>query len=202
MHENVSFIHIYESGVIMISEKIKTIRVMLGLTEVQVSSIIYTSSYIYRLCEKDDSYVTTEMLILLSVIYRISFDWLLSGKYSEEEIANNKYLKWLKNQEQEIIVKELKNNLCLFFFEKRSKANSTTIDCILRMAKKMFGSVLKDYRKSNNMSTKETSNLLCIQETIYEAFESEKLLPSVSQLITIENELNISIGDLKDVRQK
>ena len=100
----------------MISEKIKTIRVMLGLTEVQVSSIIYTSSYIYRLCEKDDSYVTTEMLILLSVIYRISFDWLLSGKDSEEEIANNKYLKWLKNQEQEIIVKELKNNLCLFFF--------------------------------------------------------------------------------------
>lgn len=175
---------------------------MLKLTEVQVSSVIYTSSYIYRLCEKDDSYVTTEILILLSVIYRVSLEHLLSDKYSKEDLTNDKYLRYLKGHGQESIIETLRNNLCLYLSEKRNKANSTTIDNVLKKAKNSFGEKISNYRRTNNLSLDEASEIFGVQKMIYQAFESGNLLPSVSQLRTIENKFNISISDLIGIRQK
>ena len=64
----------------MISEKIKAIRELLGLSETQVSNIIFMNSYKYRKSEINAAYLSMEKLLLLSIAYKIPLDKLILEK--------------------------------------------------------------------------------------------------------------------------
>ena len=76
----------------MIPEKIKAIREFLGVTELQVSSTINVNSYKYKRSEGNDDYISTEMLILLSIIYKLPFEKIWSVDYSTKDILESDYL--------------------------------------------------------------------------------------------------------------
>ncbi len=180
----------------MIPKKIKAVRELLGITETQVSSTINVNSYKYKKSEGDAAYLSTEILILLSIIYKVPFGDFLLDEISKDDILKSEYLNCLKGLGKEQIEVVLKDNLCSYFAKKRRKANTTTIDLILRSERKLFGVKLKDIREQKQMDIPTVSKLLEIQDDEYKYFESGSSLPNLSVLIRIIKRLDVSINDL------
>lgn len=180
----------------MIPKKIKAIRELLGITELQVSSTICVNSYKYKRSEGDINYLSSEMLILLSIIYKVSLEKLLFEEYSSEDIIKDKYLISLKGLGKEQIEVVLKDNLCSYFLKKRKKANFATINMILQNERKMFAINLKDIKEKKHIEGINISNMMGIPNSIYRTFESGATLPNPVQLISLINYLDVSIDDL------
>lgn len=180
----------------MISEKIKSIRELIGLSEVQVSNIIYMNSYKYSRSEINDAYLPMEKLILLSIAYKISLDELILEKYSTEDILRKSYLNNLKVFDVEHIEAILKDNLCSCFIPKRKKLNYTTIDLILRNKHKLFGARLKDIRQEKQFELHTIANMSDLSISEYRNFESGFSFPNPVKLVRLSEVLEVSINDL------
>ena len=180
----------------MIPEKIRAIRMLLGITETQVSNTIFMNSYKYKRSESDVAYLSTENLILLSVIYKVPFEKFLFTEYSVEDITNDEYLISLKGLGKEQIEVVLKDNLCSYFSKKRKKANSTTIDLIIKNERKAFRDNLKRIREHRGWEASQMADLLGIDMAEYLSLESRSNLPNTIQLIDFVKKLNISLSDL------
>lgn len=182
----------------MIFKKIKAIRLMLGLSETQVSNIIYVSSYKYKHCEKDDAYISTEMLILLSVIYKTDLYKFLSEEYSANDLTNEEYLKNLKKSDSEQIEAVLKSNLCSDLKKERKNANSTTIDMLLKSKKKIIQNNLKRIRESRGQEISQMAELIGTDLRNYISMESRSKIPTPKQLIEFSQKLNIPLSELTE----
>lgn len=182
----------------MISEKIKTVRKLLGLSEIQVSSIIYMNSYKYKRCEINESYLSLEKLLLLSIAYKIPLDKLILNKYSTETILRDDYLDRLKCFDKNQIEAILKDNLCSCFIPKRKKFNYTTIDLILRNKQKLFGARLKDIRQKKQFELHTIANMSDLSVSEYRNFESGFSFPNPVKLVRLSEVLEVSINDLFD----
>lgn len=180
----------------MIPRKIKAVRELLGISETQVSNTIYVNSYKYKRSEGDIAYLTTEMLILLSIIYKVPFEKFLSDEYSVEDIISDDYLNSLKGLGKDQIEIILKDNLCSYFPKKRKKANSTTIDLILKNERKNFRDNLKSMRESNKFEASQMAELLEIELTEYINLESRSVLPNPIQFKEFSKKLNVKSSDL------
>ncbi len=180
----------------MIPEKIKAIRMLLGIAEIQVSKTICMNSYKYKRSESDVAYLSTENLILLSIIYKVPFEKLLFTEYSVEDITNNEYLISLKGLGKEQIEVILKDNLCSYFSKKRKKANTTTIDLIIKNERKAFRDNLKRIRELRGWEASQMADLLGITMAEYLSLESRSSLPNTIQLIDFVKRLNVSLSDL------
>lgn len=180
----------------MIPEKIKAIRMLLGITEAQVSNMIFMNSYKYKRSESDVAYLSTENLILLSVIYKVPFEKFLFAKYSIEDLVNNEYLNSIKDLEKEQIEVILKNNLCSYFTPKRTKANSTTIDLIIKNEREKFRDNLKSIRERRRWNIYQMADLLGVDTMEYLSLENSSTMPKPVQLMELVEKLNISLSDL------
>lgn len=180
----------------MISRKIKSIREILEIPETQISNIIYVSSYRYKRSEIDDAYITTEMLILLSIAYKIPFEKLLLDKYSVEEILSEESLNNFKKLEKEQIEFALKHNICSYNSKIRKKANSSTIDMIIKNERAGFHNNLKHIREEHNYNFSQMAKILEIETEEYINLETRATLPNPTQLKSFLKKLNISVSDL------
>lgn len=180
----------------MIPIKIKSIRLFLGISETQVSSTIIENSYKYKRCESDTDYLTTEILILLSIIYKIPFEMFVLNEVSVDEILKNDYINRLRVFEPEQIEVLLKDNLCSYFSEKRKRANTTTKDLILRNERKLFKESLQSIKENLNAdlyNIEEFNVLFC---SINNYLKIRTSFPSISQLIELSKMMNIPIKNL------
>lgn len=180
----------------MISEKIKAIRELLGLSETQVSKIIYMNSYKYRKCEINAAYISIEKLLLLSIAYKIPLDKLVLENYSTETILKNDYLKNLNNFEKNQIETMLKDNLCSYFVPKRKKFNYTTIDLLLRNERKSFATRLKNIRQEKQLELQTIVNRSELSISEYRNFESGFSFPNPEQLVRLSEILEVNITEL------
>lgn len=180
----------------MISEKIKAIRELLGLSEIQVSNIIYMNSYKYRRCEINEAYISIEKLLLLSIAYKIPLEELILENYSTKDILRNDYLNNLKNFDKKSIEAILKDNLCSYFIPKRTKFNYTTIDLILRNERKLLGKKLKKIREEKHVEVQTIATITGLEISEHRSFESGFSFPSPNQLIRLSEVLKITISDL------
>lgn len=183
----------------MIPEKIKAVRVFLGVTELQVSSTINVNSYKYKRSEGNDDYISTEMLILLSIIYKLPFEQLWLVDYSVEDILKSDYLYSLRKLEPEQIVEHFKDNLCSYFPKKRRKANYGTIKLILKKEMKLLGANIKEIRENQKIQMTEAASFLGVDESIYKSFESGSVFPSPLQILCLTDKFNISITKLINI---
>lgn len=183
----------------MVSKKIKSIREFLSLTEIQISNIIYMNSYKYKRSENNAAYISTEKLLLLSIIYKTPLDELLLDKYSIEDILKNNYLNYLKEFDAEHIEMMLKDNLCSYFTPKREKCNYTTIDLILRSKLKSFGINLKNIRQDKQIEIFTIVNISGLQVSEYKSFESGLSFPNLKQLVCLSEVFEITINDLMSI---
>lgn len=180
----------------MIPKKIKAVRELLGISEAQVSNIIFVNSYKYKRSEGDIAYLTTEMLILLSIIYRVPFEKFLLDEYTIEDIINSDYLISLKGLGKDQIEIILKDNLCLYFPKKRKKANSTTIDLINKNERTGFRNNLKSIRENHNFEASQMAEILEIETEEYVGLETRSVLPNPTQLKVFLGKLDIKVSDL------
>lgn len=180
----------------MIPEKIKAIRLLLGITETQVSNIIFMNSYKYKRSEKDIAYLSTENLVLLSLIYKVPLEKILFTEYSVEDIVNDEYLNSLKGLEKEQIEVVLKDNLSSYFVSKRNKTNSTTVDLIIKNERKIFRENLKRLRESRELDVPQMAELLGIDTVEYSRLENSSSLPKPYQLMEFIKKLEIQLTDL------
>lgn len=180
----------------MIPKKIKAVRELLGISETQVSNTIYVNSYKYKRSEGDIAYLTTEMLILLSIIYRVPFEKFLLDEYTVEDIISDDYLNSLKGLGKDQIEIILKDNLCLYFSKKRKKANSTTIDLINKNERIGFRKNLKFIRESKNLEVIQMAEILEMDASVYENLETKSVLPSPDKLKILLEKLNIELSEL------
>lgn len=183
----------------MISEKIKAVRELLDLTEIQISNIIYMNSYKYKRSENNVAYLSTEKLLLLSIAYKIPLDELILEKYSTEDILKNDYLNHLKDLDEKCIEAILKDNLCSYFIPKRKKFNYTTIDLILRNERKLFGTKLKKIRQEKQLDIQTVANMSELEILEYRNFESGFSFPNPIQLARLSEVLEENINDLINV---
>ncbi len=180
----------------MISEKIKSIREFIGLSEMQVSNIIYMNSYKYKRCEINEAYLSIEKSLLLSIAYKIPLDELILEKYSTEDILKNDYLNHLKDLDKKCIEAILKDNLCSYFIPKRKKFNYTTIDLILRNERKLLGIKLKKIRQEKQLDIQMVANMSELEILEYRNFESGFSFPNPVQLVRLTEVLETSINDI------
>ncbi len=180
----------------MLPEKIKTIREMLGVTVLQVSKTININSYKYKKGESEIDYLSTDMIILLSVIYKIKFTHLLLNRYSKEDILQNEYLNSLKGLESEQIVKIFEDNLCSYFPKKRKKANASAIDAILKSERKAFGARLRGIRESQMIEISLLAEMLGMQVSTYRYFEAGYVFPTLEQIKEISECLYVDVSEL------
>lgn len=180
----------------MIPKKIKAVRELLGISEAQVSNIIFVNCCKYKRSEGDIAYLTTEILILLSIIYRVPFEKFLMDEYTVEDIISDEYLNSLKGLEDDKIEIILKDNLCLYFPKKRKKANSTTIDLINKNERTGFRNNLKSIRENHNYEASQMAEILEIEIEEYIGLETRSVLPNPTQLKNFLIKLNIKVSDL------
>ncbi len=180
----------------MIPKKIKAVRELLGISEAQVSNTIYVNSYKYKRSEGDVAYLTTEMLILLSIIYRVPFEKFLLDVYTIDDIICDEYLNSLKGLGKDQIEIILKDNLCLYFPKKRKKANSTTIDLIKKNERTGFHNNLKFIRENLNYEVSQMAKILEIETEEYVGLETRSVLPNPTQLKFFLGKLDIKVSDL------
>lgn len=183
----------------MIPEKIKAIREFLGVTELQVSSTINVNSYKYKRSEGNDDYISTEMLILLSIIYKLPFEKIWSVDYSTEDILESDYLNSLSKLEPEQVVECFKDNLCSHFVKKRKKANYGTIKLILKKEMKSLGTNIKEIREDKKLQITDVASMLKINESTYKSFETGSVLPSPMQILCLTDKFNVSIVKLINI---
>ena len=187
---------LFLGGVDMIPRKIKAIREHLGITELQVSGTICVNSYKYKRSEGDINYLSTEMLILLSIIYKVSLEKFLSEEYSTDDILEDKYLNSLKGLGKEQIEVVLKDNLCSYFSKKRKKANFATVNMILQNERKMFSVNLKNVIEQKHIDVFNISEAIGVTNSVYRNFETGATLPNPVQLGCLINYLDEPIGSL------
>ncbi len=180
----------------MIPIKIKSIRIFLGISETQVSSTIIENSYKYKRCESDTDYLTTEILILLSIIYKIPFEMFVLNEHSVDKLLKIDYINKLRAFEPEQIEVLLKDNLCSYFSEKRKRANTTTKDLILRNERKLFKETLQNIKENLNADSYEPEELGILFSSINGYLKIRTSFPSISQLIELSKMLNIPIRNL------
>lgn len=180
----------------MIPKKIKAVRELLGISETMVSNIIYVNSYTYKRSEGDVAYLTTEMLILLSIVYGVPFEKFLLDEFNVEDIIGDEYLNSLKELGKDQIEIILKDNLCLYFPKKRKKSNSTTIDLINQNERRGFRNNLKSIREGYNFDVSQMAEILEIDTEQYVALEMRSVLPNPTQLKVFLKKLNIKVSDL------
>lgn len=180
----------------MIPKKIKAVRELLGISETQVSNTIHVNSYKYKRSEGDVAYLTTEMLILLSIIYRVPFEKFLLGEYTIDDIISDEYLNSLKGLGKDQIEIILKDNLCLYFPKKRKKANSTTLDLIIKNERLGFRNNLKNIRENQNYEVSQMAEILGIEKEEYIGLETRSALPNPTRLKAFLKKLNIEVSDL------
>lgn len=180
----------------MIPIKIKSIRLFLGISETQVSSTIIENSYKYKRCESDTDYLTTEILILLSIIYKIPFEMFVLNEVSVDEILKIDYINRLRVFEPEQIEVLLKDNLCSYFSEKRKRANTTTKDLILRNERKLFKESLQSIKENLNADLYNVEEFNVLFSSINNYLKIRTSFPSISQLIELSKTMNIPIKNL------
>lgn len=178
----------------MISEKIKAIRILLGLTETQISSLLFISSYRYRRCEKNEDYITVDILFLLSIIYNIPLDYLLLSEYTISDIENCSNLIEIVILNGEKKIHLLGRNLCHFLNE-----NKVTFSSIKSFSDKLIKRIaenLKQAREERRLDIGEISALLSIDESTYMSYETGNVIITIGQLQKIADQLNVSVNDL------
>lgn len=178
------------------NNKIKKIRVDLGFSEAQISSLLNISCYKYKGMESGVIEITSEVLLLFSVILDIPVDYLICSKYSAKDVCDLPTLKKYKKIDELNKITLAEKNVCLCSPIKSEKASYRIIRSALNFIKTSFGQNLYILRTSKKVEVAEISNFLQVSPNDYILYEKGEILPSPSVLENISLYFNLSIDSL------
>lgn len=182
--------------------KIKEIRIRLDLSEAQVSSLLNISSYKYRRYEDGSLMPSVEILVLLSIMYDVSIDFLVYDKFSVNVICKEEsIIKLLSVSKKERIV-ILESNMCKHCTFNCVSINYRVVKNIIMRFLNNFSKNLHELRCLNLFEISEVSSLLNIEVEQYIRLENGKAWPTVYELIEIGSVFSKSINDVLEIKNE
>lgn len=182
--------------------KIKEIRMRLGISEAQISSLLNISSYKYRRYENGSLIITSEVMILLSIMYDISIDLLIFDKFSVEAIFKEASINKILQFSEEQRVSVLESNMCKYCSQKYNVINYRVVKNILSKFLNKFAINLQQLRCSRLMEISEISSLLQSSVEYYVNLESGKIWPSVYDLVELSLVFTKSVNEILGIKNE
>ena len=182
--------------------KIKEIRIRLGLSESQISSLLNISSYKYRRYEDGSLTISVEVLVLLSIMYDISIDLLVFDKFNINSIFKEESIIKLLNSSEEEKNAILKSNMSRNCNFDGVSINYRVVKNIIAEFLNRFSRNLYNWRCSKSFEISEISSLLHVDFDHYLNLEKGKVWPTVYELIEIVSIFSKSINEIFKIEDK
>lgn len=180
--------------------KIKEIRMRLGLSEAQISSLLNISSYKYRRYENGTLTLSVEILVLLSIMYDISVDLLVFDRFSLDTIFKEASIKEILKLSEKERIDILEYNICKFCTFKCSSVNYRVVKNILAHLLDKFSKNLYNLRRVKSFEVIEISSLLNVDIEYYQGLENGDMWPTVFELIEIVYAYSKSINEMFEIK--
>lgn len=180
--------------------KIKEIRIRLGLSEAQISSLLNISSYKYRRYENGSLSLTAEVLVLLSIMYNIPIDLLAFDRFSMALIFKEVSMIELLQLSEEERISVLEANMCKYCAFKCNVINYRVVKNILSGFLKNFAMNLQKLRCSRLFEISELASLLQSSVEYYVNLESGKIWPSVYDLVELSSFFAKTINEILGIK--
>lgn len=182
--------------------KIKEIRIRLGLSESQISSLLNISSYKYRRYEDGSLTISVEVLVLLSIMYDISIDLLVFEKFNMNMIFKEQSIIKLLNFSKKERIAILESNMCKYCTFNCISINYRVVKNIIAQFMSKFSKRLYILRCSKAFEISEISALLHIDVEHYLDLESGEVWPTVYELIEIVSIYSKPINDIFEIKNE
>ncbi len=176
--------------------KLRELRVYLKLSETQISSLLNISSYKYKRFEKGELPIPVEVILLLSIMYNIPFDYIIYDKYDISDlikilIKNNSSL-----EENTTPVKIIETNIIKNPYSTGTIINQKLIKSILCFYIENFSNNLIILRKNKNLEIQKVADKLSIDLEHYSILEKGASCPNVFDVLKIAGYFNVRPQDL------
>lgn len=182
--------------------KIKEIRMRLGLSETQISSLLNISSYKYRRYENGSLTISVEVLILLSIMYDISIDLFVFDRISVNLIFEEKSIKKILQFSEEKRVLILESNMCKYCAYSCNSINYRVVKNMLAKSLSEFSKKLQYLRCSQLLEISEISALLKLNVEYYMNLERGKIWPSVYDLVGLSTVFMKPVNELLGIKNE
>lgn len=167
-----------------------------GLSETQISSMLYMSSYKYRRFESGSLLLTVDILSILAIIYDVPLDYLVFDKFGVDFVLDEDGKKRILCLPEEEKIKVLISNVCEYCTFDCTSINYRVIKNILAQILNNFSKKLQTLRNSNFIEVSQISDMLCINVERYLGLENGDVWPTIYELVKIGSIFSLSINDL------
>lgn len=182
--------------------KIKEIRMQLGLSEAQVSSLLNISSYKYRRYEDGSLTISVEVLVLLSIMYDISIDLLVFDKFNSDTIFKESTITEVLKLSVKERVAILESNMGKYCTFNCVSINYRVVKNIVSQFLNKFSKNLHNLRCSQSFEISEVSSLLHVDVERYLGLESGSVWPTVYELIETASAFSKSINEILEIKNE
>lgn len=182
--------------------KIKEIRMRLGLSEAQVSSLLNISSYKYRRYEDGSLTISVEVLLLLSIMYDVSIDFLVFDKFNVNVILREESVIKLLSVSEKERTAILESNMCKYCTFNCATINYRVVKNILAQFLNKFSKRLYNLRCSKAFEISEISSLLNIDIEHYIDLENGDVWPTIFELIEMVSIFSKPINDIFEMKKE
>lgn len=179
-----------------VHNKIRKLRISVNLTETEISNLLNISSYKYRRYESGEINITSETVVLLSIIFQVPLDFFLYDKYSIEDVINKSFVKRLDIREHEDIITNLEQNLCRACPYECTKISYRVIKRVIQKKQNIFSENIKNIRCEKLLEIEDVSKALRIPKELYLNIEKSQCFPDISLLVELANYLSVPIDSL------
>ena len=176
--------------------KIKKIRTKLCLSEKSISSLLLISSYKYNRIENGFLPLTTEYLLLFSIMFDLPIDFLIFENVNFETIIESSLLSSFIGLSEEQKIEKLKLNLCTSCAIKFGKMNYSIKRTILENKLKSFSNNLCFLIRLYDFDDNIITNVFNMDIEHLINLEKGKFFPKIKELIEISFFFNISIDEM------
>lgn len=178
------------------NNKIKELRRYIGLSEVQISSLLNISSYKYKRYENGSLLVSVDILILLSIMYDVSIDLLIFDKFNMESICKEASIKELLKVPPEERIMILETNMCRHCTFACNTINYRVVKNILVRFLNEFSNNLQKLRCSQLLEISELALVIQSNVEYYVNLECGKVWPSVFDLLQLSTFFSKSANEI------
>lgn len=176
--------------------KLRELRIYLKLTETQISSLLNISSYKYKRFEKGELPIPVEVILLLSIMYNIPFDYIICDKYDISDLIKTLIKNNSSLEENTTPVKIIESNVIKNPYSTGTIINQKMIKSILCFYIENFSNNLIILRKNKNLEIQKVADKLSIDLEHYSALEKGVSWPSIFDIFRIASVFNVRPQDL------
>lgn len=182
--------------------KIKEIRLRLGLSETQVSSLLNISSYKYKRYEDGSLTISVEVLVLLSIMYDVSIDFLIFDRFNVNIIFKEESIVKLLSVSNKERIAILESNMCKYCTFNCASINYRVVKNIIGRFLNNFSKNLYELRCMKLFEVLEVSALLNMEMDRYIYLEKGRSWPTVYELIEMVSVFSKSINEIFEIKNE